>query len=184
MNKSRPIYKPFSLDLTGRAHLIVTDQPEAPDMLDLALSSINLWSIKTIAPGVPAAASGRQRAFRAVPEMLAFLTHYLSRASIGLRLYAVGSESFIWDCHNIGSAAGLSAAEIFLVQSGPPSRRVYCCHCKTMIDGVRETIAVCPGCGSSLEVRDHFSRRLAAFMGVKVDAEIPGDMPLPELLCS
>jgi hypothetical protein len=53
-----------------------------------------------------------------------------------------------------------------------------------MIDDVKETIAVCPGCGSSLQVRDHFSRRLAAFMGVKVDAETPGNIPLPELLSS
>ena len=29
----------------------------------------------------------------------------------------------------------------------------------------------------SLFVRDHFSRRLAAFMGVKVDAEVPGEIP-------
>ena len=184
MNKSRPLYKPFTLDLTGRAHLAVTDQPEPPDALDLALSNISLWNIKTVAPGIQAPSAGRHRAFRAVPEMLAFLTHYLSRASVGLRLYALGTESFIWDVYNIGSAAGLTSAEMFLTQFGSPRRRVYCCHCKTIIGDVMETIALCPGCGASLQVRDHFSRRLAAFMGVKVDAEIPGDIPLPELLSS
>jgi hypothetical protein len=51
-----------------------------------------------------------------------------------------------------------------------------------MIEGARMTIITCPGCGASLFVRDHFSRRLAAFMGVKVDAEVPGDIPVPELL--
>ena len=35
----------------------------------------------------------------------------------------------------------------------------------------------CPGCGRSLFVRDHFSRRLGAFQGVCVDAETPGDVP-------
>lgn len=184
MNKSRPIYKPFALDLSGREHLAVTDQAELPDALDLVLSNISLWNIKTIAPGVQAPPAGRCRAFRAVPEMLAFLTHYLSRASIGLRLYALGSESFIWDVHNIGSAAGLTSAEMFLTQSGPRRRRVYCCHCKTKIEDVRETIVACPGCGAVLQVRDHFSRRLAAFMGVKVDAEVPGDIPVPEMFGS
>jgi predicted RNA-binding Zn-ribbon protein involved in translation (DUF1610 family) len=184
MIKSRPVYRPFALDVTGRAHLVITDQPQPPEALDLALANISLWTVKTIAPGVPAPAAERCRTFRAVPEMFAFLSHYLSRASIGLRFYAVGSEPFIWDAYNIGTGAGLTAAEMFLAQSGPPCRRVYCCHCKTMIDDVKETIAVCPGCGSSLQVRDHFSRRLAAFMGVKVDAETPGNIPLPELLSS
>ncbi|GLR68825.1 hypothetical protein GCM10010909_35070 [Acidocella aquatica] len=184
MNKSRPLYKPFALDLTGREHLVVTDQSEPPVTLDLTLSNISLWNVRTIAPGIQAPPAGRHRAFRAVPEMHAFLTHHLARASVGLRLYALGSEPFIWDTYNIGSAAGLTSAEMFLTQSGPPRRRVYCCHCKTMIGDVTQTIALCPGCGSSLQVRDHFSRRLAAFMGVKVDAEIPGDIPLPELLAS
>jgi hypothetical protein len=31
-------------------------------------------------------------------------------------------------------------------------------------------------------VRDHFSRRLAAFMGVQADAENPGELPQPEQL--
>jgi hypothetical protein len=33
-------------------------------------------------------------------------------------------------------------------------------------------------------VRDHFSRRLAAFMGVIVDAEVPGEIPAAEALTS
>ena len=40
-----------------------------------------------------------------------------------------------------------------------------------------ENVTPCPGCGAQLFVRDHFSRRLAAFMGVKVDAEAPGEFP-------
>jgi len=35
----------------------------------------------------------------------------------------------------------------------------------------------CAGCGRHLLVRDHFSRRLAAYMGVMADAEAPGELP-------
>jgi hypothetical protein len=35
----------------------------------------------------------------------------------------------------------------------------------------------CAGCGRHLFVRDHYSRRLAAYMGVMADAEAPGELP-------
>jgi DNA-directed RNA polymerase subunit RPC12/RpoP len=44
-------------------------------------------------------------------------------------------------------------------------------------EDVRTNIVRCPGCGSWLLVRDHYSRRLAAYMGVMVDAEVPGERP-------
>jgi len=36
---------------------------------------------------------------------------------------------------------------------------------------------VCSHCGLNLFVRDHYSRRLAAFQGVCIDAEDPGNIP-------
>jgi hypothetical protein len=50
-------------------------------------------------------------------------------------------------------------------------------HCRTLNDGVTGNVFACAGCGASLFVRDHFSARLAAFMGVQVDAEAPGEVP-------
>ena len=38
-------------------------------------------------------------------------------------------------------------------------------------------VVACAGCGRHLLVRDHFSRRHGAFMGVMVDAELPGVRP-------
>jgi len=35
-----------------------------------------------------------------------------------------------------------------------------------------------------LEVRDHFSRRLGAYMGVRIDAEVPGEVPREEVFDS
>jgi len=173
MSKSRPIYAPFKLDLAGKAHLIVTNQPEVPER-EAALANIEIWTVQTIAPGVQAPIRDNTRAFRAVPELFTHLAHRLSRAATGLRLYAIGTESFIWDAHNIAMAAGLSATEIHLTQSGPLVRRVI----------VPQNIVTCPGCGAALFVRDHFSRRLAGFMGVKVDAETPGQIPAAEVFVS
>jgi predicted RNA-binding Zn-ribbon protein involved in translation (DUF1610 family) len=182
MNKSRPIYAPFRLDVTGRAHLIITDQPEFPPASELAVPHVEIWVVKTIAPGVQAPPAGNVLAFRAVPHLFAHLRHRLAGEAIGLRLYAAGTEAFLWDAHNLARACGLGGGEIHLTRTGEPERRVYCTHCQTMIEGARVNIITCPGCRASLFVRDHFSRRLAAFMGVKVDAEVPGDVPAPELL--
>jgi hypothetical protein len=183
MNKSRPIYAPFRLDVSGRAHLIVTDQPALPDEVEVALANIELWIVKTIAPGVEAPAGAHGRAFRAKADLLSHLPHRLKREAVGLRLYAIGAEAFIWDVHNIAVAAGMPAAEIHLTRAGALTRRVYCSHCKTIGEAVA-TIHICEGCDAALFVRDHFSRRLAAFMGVKVDAEVPGEIPAPEAFAS
>ena len=38
----------------------------------------------------------------------------------------------------------------------------------------------CPGCDVALLVRDHYSRRLAAFQGVSATAEDPNERPAAE----
>jgi predicted RNA-binding Zn-ribbon protein involved in translation (DUF1610 family) len=119
-----------------------------------------------------------------VADLLAQLGHRLSLETMGLRLYAIGPESFLWDVHTLAAAAGMGRAEIFLTRCGPFTRRVYCTHCKTLLEDVAQNIVPCPGCGAQLFVRDHFSRRLAAFMGVMVDAETPGVIPPPEVFTS
>ncbi len=180
MSKSRPAYAPFKLDPSGAAHLIVTSLAAPPAGLDDGFSEVEIWIVAHTGPGIPAPGAAHLRPFRSRTELLAQLKHRLARAAIGLRLYAIGSESFIWDASTIATAAGLGRGEIFLHQAGPKLRRVYCTHCRTMIEDVAVNIVPCPGCEASLFVRDHFSRRLAAFMGVKVDAEVPGDIPAAE----
>lgn len=180
MNKSRPVYAPFAIDPAARFHLIVTDQPVPPPPEDLPRENVDIWVVKTASPGVPAPPAGPVRAFRAVPEILTHLQHRLARETVGLRLYAVGAEAFLWDIHNLARGEGLGADEIRLHRAGPRLRRVYCTHCKTMIENIALNVTACHGCGASLFVRDHFSRRLAAFMGVKIDAEVPGEHFVPE----
>lgn len=185
MNKSRPLYQPLYIDPTGRAHLIVSDLTSIPkDALsgDLPFSDIETWVVQVIGPGIQAPVTEAARAFRATADLLAHLAHRLARETVGMRLYAIGTEAFLWDAANIARAAGMGRHEIFLAQAGSLRRRVYCTHCKTMNEDVTTNIIPCRACGAALFVRDHFSRRLAAFMGVKVDAEVPGEIPEIEVL--
>jgi hypothetical protein len=184
LNKSRPIYEKLRIDPLGRTHLIVTDLRAIPDDAiepDFPLSSIESWVISRIAPGIAASPSG-SHAFRSAADLLSHLSHYLSRELVGLRLYATGSEAFLWDVANLARAAGMGGQEIFLNHAGSLRRRVYCTHCKSMNEDVSTNIAECRACGARLLVRDHFSRRLAAFMGVMADAEVPGEIPAIEVL--
>lgn len=175
MIKSRPIYKPFQIDPTGRAHLVVTDLSVLPE--HLAVPEIEIWRVELMAPGIAMPAAGMERAYRSVAELLSHLQHRLGREAVGFRLYVIGMEAFLWDVMNLACKAGLGPDEVRLTQMGSMRRRVYCTHCRTMIENVATNIVPCPSCEANLFVRDHFSRRLAAFMGVIVDAEVPGEIP-------
>jgi hypothetical protein len=70
----------------------------------------------------------------------------------------------------------LNRDEIRAEASGTLARRVYCVHCRATTEEVSTNIVECQ-CRRWLLVRDHYSRRLAAYMGVMVDAEAPGELP-------
>jgi predicted RNA-binding Zn-ribbon protein involved in translation (DUF1610 family) len=65
---------------------------------------------------------------------------------------------------------------------GSEARRVQCVHCKGITEDVKTSPYKCTHCGLNLLVRDHYSRRLAAFQGVSIEAEEPGTAPPPEEL--
>ncbi len=179
--KSRPLYAPLRIDPTGRTHLIVSDLQELPEnAIETGAAEVELWLNGN--PVTQAAATGSLRKFRAVADLKTNLCHRLKRAAVGLRLYAVGTEAFLWDVNNIATAAGRGPRAIFFKQAGSQRRGGYCTPCPTMNQDVTTSIVICSGCGTNLLVRDHFSRRLAAFMGIAVDAEVPGQVPAPEVL--
>jgi dimethylamine monooxygenase subunit C len=71
----------------------------------------------------------------------------------------------------------LNKDEIRAEECGTLARRIYCIHCRAVTESVRTNIVQCIGCARWLLVRDHYSRRLAAYMGVMADAEAPGELP-------
>ena len=99
------------------------------------------------------------------------LQAHLPKALMGLRIYVAGSEKFMWDIAQIVLPYGVDDADIAKELTGTLARSVYCVHCKAITHNAHTNIQTCDGCGKHLFVRDHFSRRLGAYMGLMVDAE-------------
>lgn len=185
--KSRPKYEKLRRDDSGRFHLLLADRnPVSADAFDResAVDAFDeCWMIEGHSRAMPKPdPAARSHAFRSQEHMLIALRHRLAREHMGLRLYAVGTEPFVWAIHGIGDEHGLGCSEMRVHAAGSAARRVYCNHCRTITMGVTASIFQCSGCNASLFVRDHFSRRLNSFAGIQIDAEVPGDVPPAEEL--
>ena len=73
--------------------------------------------------------------------------------------------------------AGIDHTSMQTEHRGSEARRVQCVHCKGITETVTTQPVTCAHCGLTLLVRDHYSRRIAAFQGVCIDAEEPGVVP-------
>lgn len=191
--KSRPIYDKLVLDPAGARHLLLTDRPEPPEdaFVDgiAPMAALEVWGIaansRVIAgPAELDDAPASTRLFRSRTQMLDRLDVRLASERMGLRLYAIGTEDFVWDVRNLGARYGMGPHEVRVAHHGSLRRRVVCVHCRSVMEGVTTSIVDCAGCGARLFVRDHFSRRLGGFQGVMVDAEVPGEVPDSEVLYS
>ncbi len=188
--KSKPVYAPLAADPGGRFHLLLGVAEGSPALLRVlgelrAAAPESLVHAQVLyAPDHDAAAAAFSAAgiaapegFPSIPALLAEFTRVLERASMGLRLYAAGPESFIGLAMQIALDFNLNQDEIRAEECGSRARRVHCVHCRHTTEDVRTNIARCGGCARWLLVRDHYSRRLAAYMGVMVDAEVRGELP-------
>ena len=105
------------------------------------------------------------------------LVGVLNVARMGTRIYASGTETMIGLTVQLAQELGMDPATVITEHRGSRARRVQCVHCKGMTENVTTNIVTCAHCGLSLLVRDHYSKRRAAFQGVCVDAEVRGEIP-------
>lgn len=98
-------------------------------------------------------------------------------AKMGTQLYLAGSEGVMGQALRDAIAAGMSHLDVQKEQRGQPARRMQCVHCKGITEDVSTDPFECAHCHQMLFVRDHYSRRLAAYQAVRVDAEDPGNVP-------
>lgn len=185
--KSRPRYEQLAPDATGRRHLLLSQTSEIPAAaFARGITGANFderWTICADSRAIPPAdAAAADHRFRSEEHLLIALAHRLAREHMGFRCYAIGTEPFLWAVSNRARTFGLMRDEMRLHAHGSAARRVFCNHCRTISTGVTTNVTACAGCGASLFVRDHFSRRLNAFAGVQVDAEVPGELPPREEL--
>ena len=192
--KSRPVYGTLQ-PRPGALHLFVADGEGASAILDLAAKASAAFFGKAHIIYIPDSGSSRTvgEALRAlhpdsfyegpsVAAALPRLAQALSTARMGTRVYLAGTEGLIGQAMRLALEAGIDHAAIETEHRGSLKRRVQCVHCKGITEDVTTQPAVCAHCGLHLFVRDHYSRRIAAFQGVCIDAEEPGVLPAAEEL--
>ncbi|WP_434734439.1 hypothetical protein NL154_27515 (plasmid) [Rhizobium sp. YTUHZ044] len=193
--KSRPVYKGLTIQPRARRHIFALEGEGAKALLDqqpaLDETALSRSEILYVARGSrgsgldePLRRLGADMFFTAptIATLLFRLKGSLATAHMGTRLYISGTEGFIGQAMLVALDYGMDHASIITEHRGSLARRVQCVHCKGITDDVTTSPFACSHCGLTLLVRDHYSRRLAAFQGVNIDAEEPGSAPQPEEL--
>ncbi|MFJ3076822.1 MULTISPECIES: dimethylamine monooxygenase subunit DmmA family protein [Pseudomonas] len=193
--KSRPVYDRLQPMASGLRHLVAGQGSGGTAMLRLIgdmtaaqrQASTLLYSTETFSghnhlAELRKADVGELQVFDSNQALIDGLRQLLGSAHMGTRLYLSGSESFIGTTMQAANAVDLNRDEVLREHSGTLVRRVWCAHCDTYTENVTHRVFTCPGCQLDLVVRDHYSRRLAAFQGIKADGEVPGEMPAAEEL--
>ncbi|MER5184083.1 dimethylamine monooxygenase subunit DmmA family protein [Streptomyces sp. NPDC002896] len=104
---------------------------------------------------------------------LAELRGQVESATVGWRLMLAGPQCDVLRAHAEALAGGVLEAEITVLVTDAARTRVWCAHCgaTTLADAAIGETAGCSGCGRSLYVYHHVSRRSGTHLGFQVDAE-------------
>jgi dimethylamine monooxygenase subunit C len=166
-----------ALEGLARTRVLLIPAPAEGDPSSPAGASGEVASAREVRREIESLPLQEVRPFPDVASLLGEFKSVLADSLMGTRLYVAGPESFIGLAMKIALEFNLNKDEIRAEELGSLARRVYCIHCRTTAENVRTNIVRCLGCERWLLVRDHYSRRLAAYMGVMVDAEAPGELP-------
>ncbi|WP_420848832.1 dimethylamine monooxygenase subunit DmmA family protein [Prauserella marina] len=131
---------------------------------DAAVPVLKLWT-ESVSSRCPLRTL---RARRADESALAVLHCWLAEARVGWRLMLAGSEVDVLVARSEVVAYGAVEAEIRIYVTSTDRKRVYCPQCRTVTEAVCVTgqRVACEGCGGSLRVDTHVSRRHGAYLGV------------------
>ena len=185
---SRPTYGALE-PRAGKAHLMIADAEGAEAILDLAAKAPADLMAKahvfyfpkttgaTYLPRLQALNPAQFHEGASYAASVPRLRRVLSAAHMGLQVYLAGTEGLIGQAMLEATQAGIPHTAIQSEHRGSLARRVQCVHCKGITEDVTTDPYRCAHCGLHLYVRDHYSRRIAAFQGVRIDAEDPGNIP-------
>jgi predicted RNA-binding Zn-ribbon protein involved in translation (DUF1610 family) len=186
--KSRPVYGTLA-PRKAVQHLMIADAEGAEALLDLATAAPEIMAQAHVIfiPRDAAALADKLRAAKpatlhigpSYPATVQRLRRVLLDTVMGAQIYLAGTEGLIGQATREALQAGIPLASIQSEHRGSVARWVQCVHCKGITKDVMTDPFQCSHCGLHLFVRDHYSRRLAAFQGVCIDAEDPGDVPAP-----
>ncbi len=185
---SRPVYGVLEYR-PGKVHLMIADADGGTALLDLAVNApaglMAAAHIIYIPRKAGLALSDRLQALRpaqfyegaSYAASVSRLRRVLLASHMGLQVYLAGTEGLIGQAMYEAVEAGIPHTAIQTEHRGSLARRVQCVHCKGITEDVTTDPYQCAHCGLHLYVRDHYSRRIAAFQGVRIDAEDPGNIP-------
>lgn len=184
--RSRPIWGTLE-PRAGKHHVMIADAEGAEALVDVVTPQIAAAAhIIFVANGTghgDKLAALHPAYFTQRPSYeasVALIRRVLADAKMGTQVYLAGTESLMGQAMLECINAGIPHTAIQTEHRGSTARRMQCVHCKGFTDNVETDPFVCSHCGLNLFVRDHYSRRLAAYQGVRVDAEDPGNIPEPK----
>ncbi|MBA3625813.1 MAG: hypothetical protein H0W48_15480 [Methylibium sp.] len=184
---SQPVYPPLDWDATGTQHILFAaaedaalaqrlfEQPPRGALTVICLRDEEATGSSVWQRDLPSGSIRRMT--RRLDSALQRLADSLAAAPMGARLYLVGSEDLIWQASQVADRYGMGVEAVRRQRTATLARPVFCVHCRSVTRRVSTNVVDCEGCGRALFVRDHFSRRLGAYMGFQVDAEAPGQRP-------
>jgi predicted RNA-binding Zn-ribbon protein involved in translation (DUF1610 family) len=183
--RSRPVYGILE-PRPGKVHLMIADAEGAAAFIDLAFRAPELVAKAHViyipkstdfAAALHALNPAQYYEGPSYSAAVSRIKRVLSDASMDLQIYLAGTEGLIGQALNEAMQAGYDYTAIQTEHRGSVARRMQCVHCKGITEDVTTDPFQCSHCGLNLFVRDHYSRRLAAFQGVCIDAEKPGSVP-------
>jgi predicted RNA-binding Zn-ribbon protein involved in translation (DUF1610 family) len=184
--RSRPVYGTLELR-AGAAHLLIADAHGAEAILDVAtpvmMAKAHIIYIPKGEPLEDKLRALKPAQFYVGPTYSAAESRIhkaFADAKMGLQVYLSGTEGLMGQAQHAAMQAGIPHTAIQTEHRGSTARRMQCVHCKGITEDVEVDPFQCAHCGLHLFVRDHYSRRLAAYQGVCIDAEDPGNLPAPK----
>ena len=90
---------------------------------------------------------------------------WFSKQKMGAYLYISGTGDFVKRMQSRAKEAGFSEHDMQSLTTGPIMKKLICCTCHGDNEVVDQYHVVCVHCGQDLEVSDHYSRRLDAYLG-------------------
>lgn len=98
-------------------------------------------------------------------EAYSFLDLWFSHQKMGTYLYLSGELEFVNILKNLAVNAGFSEHEMQMKVWGTTTKKLICCTCHGGNDVGDKLHITCKHCGQELEVSNHYSRRLDAYLG-------------------
>ncbi|WLR55180.1 dimethylamine monooxygenase subunit DmmA family protein [Mesobacillus subterraneus] len=93
------------------------------------------------------------------------VNQWFVKQKMGTYLYISGTFDFVKRIQGVAMKAGFSQHDMQSQAIGPVSKKLVCCTCHGKNEVSNQSYIVCGHCGQELEMSDHYSSRLDAFLG-------------------